>query len=54
MSEKSLHGTETVFEMRIEDALITCHRDKNGKIILAGYGWTELYDYDSLKGSVIE
>jgi len=52
MNEKSLGGLQRVFEMRIENSLISCNKDESGTLVLSGYGWCELYDHDDKKEKI--
>jgi len=41
-----LHPTGKLFDIRINDALISVYVDEKGKIVLGGYGWMESYKYN--------
>jgi len=41
-----LHPIGKLFDIRINDALISVYVDEVGKIVLGGYGWMESYEYN--------
>ena len=41
-----LHPIGKLFDIRINDALISVYVDEVGKIVLGGYGWMESYKYN--------
>ena len=36
-----------LFEMNIEGAIITIYKADNGDLILGGFGWHELYEWEN-------